>query len=152
MAKIVIVYASMSGNTEDMALAIAEGIREAGEAVDIVEAFEAEASVLSAYDGILIGTYTWGDGVLPDELLDFYEEMETLDLTGKKAAVFGSFDWTYGDGGIAVDIMKDQLEKLNADIALDMLKVEFDPTPDEREDCKTFGRQFVGHLSAALSK
>jgi flavodoxin I len=58
MAKIILIYASMSGNTEDMGKEIAEGIRKTGEEVDIFEAFETDASVLQKYDGILIGTYT----------------------------------------------------------------------------------------------
>ncbi|HET7580200.1 MAG TPA: flavodoxin [Bacillales bacterium] len=146
MAKIILVYASMSGNTEVMALEIAKGIREAGEEVEVMEAFETDASILSNYDGILIGTYTWGDGDLPDELLDFHDELHDLDLTGKYAAVFGSFDWSYMDGGIAVDKVRDTLQKRGAEIVLEDLKVELDPAPEERVQCKNFGIQFVKEM------
>lgn len=151
MAKLIIVYASMSGNTEEMALEIADGIRKSGEEVDVLEAFEADASVLQDYEGLLIGTYTWGDGEVPDELLDFYDELQDLDLTGKKAAVFGSFDWSYGDGGIAVDVVKDALVEQGADIVQDALKVEFDPTPNERVQCQSFGEEMAASISTPQS-
>ncbi len=35
-----------------------------------------EAVELENYDGILFGTYTWGDGDLPYELEDFYDDMD----------------------------------------------------------------------------
>lgn len=90
MSKVIVVYASMTGNTEEMAEAIVAGAQEAGVEVVSKEAFDANAADLLEYDGIIIGAYTWGDGELPDEILDFYEELEGLDLSGRKAAVFGS--------------------------------------------------------------
>lgn len=44
-----------------------------------------EASILEQYDGIILGAYTWGDGDLPDDFLDFYDAMDSIDLTGKKS-------------------------------------------------------------------
>ena len=44
----------------------------------------------------IIATYTYGtDGDLPDEFMDFYEEMEDVDFTGKIAGVVGSGDTFY---------------------------------------------------------
>ena len=87
MSKIIIIFASMSGNTEEMANTIAEGITEISdvsiEKVDIMDG--PEASMLEDYDGIILGAYTWGDGELPDDFLDFYEDMDHFDLTGKKS-------------------------------------------------------------------
>lgn len=151
MAKLIMVYASMSGNTEDMAKEIEETIEHSGESIDVFEAFETDASVIQHYDGILIGTYTWGDGELPDELLDFYDELAELDLSGKKAAVFGSFDWSYGDGGIAVDIMREALEKQGAEIVEKDLKVELDPEPQDRVECRSFAKSFLQHFSSMKS-
>jgi flavodoxin I len=58
----------------------------------------------------LLGAYTWGDGELPDDFLDFYDEMDRIQLIGKKAAVFGSCDSAYPKFGAAVDIV---IKKLN---------------------------------------
>ncbi|REE83956.1 flavodoxin I [Paenibacillus taihuensis] len=91
-ANILMIYASMTGNTEDMADLIGEGIREAGGTLTVQMVMDASAASLADYDGVVLGAYTWGDGELPDEFPSFYEEMDQLQLSGVKAAVFGSCD------------------------------------------------------------
>ncbi|TKH07790.1 flavodoxin [Peribacillus simplex] len=145
MSKIIMIFASMSGNTEEMADIIIEGITESSdmniEKIDIMEG--PEASILGEYDGILLGAYTWGDGELPDDFLDFYEEMDHIDLTGKKAAVFGSCDSSYSQYGAAVDILTEKLREQGADIVLEGLKVELNPDDEDIKNCLNFGRDFI---------
>ncbi len=43
----------------------------------------------------LLGAYTWGDGELPDEFLDFMDEMLELDWKEAVTALFGSGDTSY---------------------------------------------------------
>ncbi|ALS20638.1 MULTISPECIES: flavodoxin [Paenibacillus] len=143
MANILMVFASMTGNTEDMADAIAEGIREAGEELVVKSVLDTNTNELEAYDGIILGAYTWGDGELPDEFLDFYEEMDEYSLSGKKAAVFGSCDSSYAQVGAAVDILVEKLRERGAEVVLDGLKIELSPSADEKEQCKEFGRRFA---------
>ncbi|MBO9605998.1 MAG: flavodoxin [Paenibacillaceae bacterium] len=143
---ILLVYASMTGNTEDMAQAIAEGIRLAGAEVVVKDVLDANTHELTNHDGILLGAYTWGDGDLPDEFLDFYEEMDELDLTGKKAAAFGSCDSSYAEYGAAVDTLIAKLRELGAEVELDGLKVELSPDAGDKETCRRFGQQFAGLL------
>lgn len=138
-----IVYASMTGNTEEIATLIGEGIRQAGAAVEVKDILEADVSDLQKYDQFLLGAYTWGDGDLPDEFLDFYEEMDALDLTGKKAAAFGSCDSSYEHWGGAVDQIIEKLTELGADIVLEGLKIDMAPTTEEKEQCIQYGRSFV---------
>ena len=138
-----IVYASMTGNTEEIADLIAEGIHQAGATLVQKDILEVDAAELQHYNGILLGRYTWGDGDLPDEFLDFYEEMNTLNLTGKRAAVFGSCDSSYEHRGGAVDHLMEKLRELGADIVLDELKIDLSPSKEEQEQCIQFGRSFV---------
>jgi flavodoxin I len=98
---------------------------------------------LRNYDAILLGAYTWGDGDLPDEFLDFYHEMDSLNLTGKAAAAFGSCDSSYEHWGRAVEILTEKLVELGADVVLDGLKIELVPTTAEIEQCSVFGKLFV---------
>src|SRR4029453_17925262 len=128
MPKVLVVYASMTGNTEEMAEAIAEGAKEAGAEVVSKEAFDASAEELNDYDGIIIGAYTWGDGELPDEFIEFYEAMDSLDLSGKKTAVFGSGDTSYPIYCAAVDIIEAKLKELGAEIAGECIKFEYNPS------------------------
>lgn len=146
MANILMVFASMTGNTEDIADAIAGGIREAGEELVVKSVLDTNAHELEAYEGIILGAYTWGDGDLPDEFLDFYEEMEEYSLSGKKAAVFGSCDSGYSRVGAAVDILIEKLREQGAEVVLDGLKIELSPSVEEKQQCKEYGRRFVEAL------
>lgn len=142
MGNILMVYASMTGNTQEMAEAIAEGIRSTGAALEIKEVMDATAQELESYDGIVLGAYTWGDGELPDECLDFYEEMNGISLQGKKVAAFGSCDSAYEHVGAAVDILLEKSRERGAETPLEGLKIELTPNAKEVDICKTFGVSF----------
>ncbi|MGX1901217.1 flavodoxin [Thermolongibacillus altinsuensis] len=146
MAKAIMVFTSMTGNTEEMAEAIAEGVRQQGIELEVKEVLDATAAELEQYDGILLGAYTWGDGELPDDFLDFYDELDEVDLAGKKAAVFGSCDSSYEKYGAAVDILIEKLQERGAEVVLEGLKVELTPTDEDKELCEKFGRDFAKQL------
>lgn len=142
-ATYLIVYASMTGNTEEIANLIGSGIQEAGGTVLIKDILEVDVTDLKNYDCLLLGAYTWGDGELPDEFLDFYDEMDQLNLSGKRAAVFGSCDSSYEHHGGAVDILTKKLAELGADLVLDGLKIDLSPNTAEKEECLKFGQTIV---------
>jgi flavodoxin I len=142
-ATCLIVFASMTGNTEELANLIGEGILSVGVTVDIKDILEVDVKDLQDYDAILLGAYTWGDGELPDEFLDFYEELDGLNLKGKIAAAFGSYDSAYGNIGRAVDILSEKLLELGAELIFDGLKIELSPNAVESEQCRQFGQSFA---------
>ncbi|HIW31799.1 MAG TPA: flavodoxin domain-containing protein, partial [Candidatus Paenibacillus intestinavium] len=65
MTKVIIVYSSLTGNTEEMSDLIERGVKATGIEVVRKDAYDAQAAELLQYDGIIIGAYTWGDGELP---------------------------------------------------------------------------------------
>lgn len=140
--KTVIIYGSMTGNTEFMAECIAKELKLAGEEVVLKEAAFAFAEELEQYDQILFGTYTWGDGDLPDESVDFYEEAKQVDFSAKKVAVFGSGDSSYSCFAGAVDILEDLLKEKGCSLTVENLKIDRDETEIE-EKCKKFARSFI---------
>ncbi len=144
MSKLILIYASLTGNTEEMSELIVSGITEAGGSVTVKMADECSAEILHDYDGIILGAYTWGDGELPDEFLDFYDDLEGLSLVGKKAAVFGSGDTVYEQFGKAVDLLQEKLAERGAEMVLEPLKLELNPSGEERDLCRAFGKNFVG--------
>lgn len=104
MAEALIIFASLTGNTEEMADIVADRLEEKGITTDVLEVSQAEAEDFLDYDACLIGSYTYGvDGVLPDEMLDFYDDLVQLDLSGKVFGVFGSGDTYYEYFCAAVD-------------------------------------------------
>jgi flavodoxin I len=147
MQACLMVYASMTGNTEELAEWIAEGIRKVGGSVEIKDILEADVTDLHNYDGILLGAYTWGDGELPDEFLDFYDEMDQIKIAGKKAAAFGSCDSSYEQRGGAVDFLIAKLKELGADVVQDGLKIDLAPNDAEKQQCIKFGQSFMEHIS-----
>jgi len=147
MAQVIIVYASMTGNTEEMAEAVAVGLRESGVDPVLVSVLDTNAANLRKYDGFLLGAYTWGDGELPDEFLDFYEELDEIDLQGMKGAVFGSADSSYQHYGAAIHILEEKIAERGAEKALEGLKVELGPSSDDIRLCEEFGRSFAAQVA-----
>lgn len=141
-----IVYCSMTGNTEELAQAIGEGIQQAGANVDIKDGLLVDVKDLLDYDAILLGAYTWGDGELPDEFLDFYEDMDQISLKGKKVSAFGSCDSSYEHRGRAVDLLLEKMNEIEAEIVLEGLKIDLSPNNEELEQCRKFGMDFVKQL------
>lgn len=96
MATALIVYASLTGNTEEIADILAESLEDLGVEVDVKECTSATADEFQDYDICVVATYTYGtDGDLPDEIVDFYEELGEEDLTGKIYGALGSGDTFY---------------------------------------------------------
>lgn len=109
MAEALIIFASLTGNTEEMANIVAETLEERGISVEILDAMQADVQEFLDYDICLVGSYTYGvDGVLPDEMIDFHEELGELDLTGKVFGVFGSGDDFYEVFCAAIDFFEEQ--------------------------------------------
>ena len=55
MSKAAVIYWSQTGNTEQMATAIAEGIREGGMDCDLLNVADTNASAAAGYDKIALG-------------------------------------------------------------------------------------------------
>ena len=92
-----IVYASMTGNDEDMADILEEDLQDYGFEVESSDVSFTDASDYLESDLCIFITYTYGEGKMTDEIADFYEQLKTLDLSGKHFAVMGSGDKTYGE-------------------------------------------------------
>ncbi|WP_438351740.1 flavodoxin [Paenibacillus sp. FA6] len=151
MNKFAIIYASVSGNTEEIAELIADGIRASGAEVDLKTVENSHAEQLLQYKGYLLGAYTWGDGELPDEFLDFCDEMDEVDLQGSRAAVFGSGDSGYDIYCGAVDQLEEKLRTCGAMLLQESLKIEYGPNKDEKVLCREFGKSFAEACMSVLN-
>ena len=93
--KVSIVYATTTGNTEQLANAAAEGAKASGREVSLTTADIADSGEVLNADLILLGTPAMGAEQLEDSMEDFFSQIEGS-LSGKKVGLFGSYDW--GDG------------------------------------------------------
>ncbi|HLR02964.1 MAG TPA: flavodoxin domain-containing protein [Virgibacillus sp.] len=138
MGKVLVLYTSLTGNTEVMAEAVLNQLDQYdGQVVSKSFAEDAlETEELLDYEAILIGIYTWVDGDLPFEVEDFYDELEDLDLTGKVCGTFGSADREYEQYGTATEMLYDMLEEQGATMISDKVIVDLEPDDSEIERCR----------------
>ena len=96
MKKTAVIYWSGTGNTEAMANAVAEGMKEAGAEVTVMTPDQVDANALGGYAAIAFCCPAMGSEVL--EELDFQPMFDGCKsrLSGKSVALFGSYGW--GDG------------------------------------------------------
>src|SRR5699024_5418749 len=124
MPKALIVYASLTGNTRECAEIIKEALEESGAEVELMESVYADPEDFLQADICLVGTYTYGiDGQLPDEMVDFYEELADVDLFGKVFGTFGSGDTFYEEYCKSVDDFTEQFLKAGAVEGAESVKV-----------------------------
>ncbi len=90
-----IFYGSTTGATEKVARRIAEKLNINGD--DVHNIADVAPSAVAPYDNLILGTSTWGDGQEQDDWFDFLDGAQSLDLRGKRIALFGLGDETMSD-------------------------------------------------------
>ena len=96
MDKIYVIFWTQGGNTQAMAEAVAEGIREGGKEAEVTYVGSVSADVLKDQPVFALGCPAMGAEVLEEsEMEPFVAEVETF-AAGKKIGLFGSYGW--GDG------------------------------------------------------
>jgi len=142
MSKIAVIYWSQTGNTEMMANAIAEGIREAGAECDVLSVPAVSADQAAEYEKLALGCPAMGAEVLEEmDFEPFFTELERR-LSGRPVALFGSYGW--GDG----QWMRDWWDRAERDGAVlyggEGLMVNETPDDEGLERCRAFGGGFAG--------
>ena len=134
MSKIAVIYWSMSGNTEAMANAIAEGAERAGAEVDVKQVSEITVDQALEYDKLALGCPAMGAEVLEEsEFEPMFASLEGS-LNGKKVALFGSYGWGTGEW---MDNWKQRTEDTGATVIGTAIVNE---TPDNSEECAALGK------------
>ena len=137
MSKIAVVYWSGTGNTEAMANAVLEGVKEAGAEGELLNCGEFDATKVADYDAIAFGCPSMGAEQLEE---DEFEPMFTAcesKLSGKKITLFGSYGW--GDG----EWMRNWDETCRNDgavMACDFVICNDAPDEDAKAACEELGK------------
>lgn len=93
MTPIGLFYGSDTGFTELVSNLIKEEFDTVAPGlITVHDIAETPAKKMLAYDYLIIGCPTWDIGQLQDDWEDIYLELDNLDLTGKKMAIFGLGD------------------------------------------------------------
>lgn len=148
MALAKIIYASMTGNTEEIADIVGQKLEELGHDVEVDECTTVDASDFEDADLAIVATYTYGDGDLPDEIVDLYEDLADLDLSGKIYGVVGSGDTFYDYFCKAVDDFEEQFAQTGAEKGAESVKVDLAAEDEDIEKLEAFAET----LSAKLDR
>ena len=138
MAKVLLLYTSLTGNTELMAESMLDELKGRNMELDVklFDDFDIAVPDLLHYDVIFIGIYTWVGGDVPLDVEDFFDALYKIDLSGRVFGVFGSADSDYPDYGTAAIMMHEQLAKLGGTMIPDLIISDLDPTEEEITRCK----------------
>ena len=132
--KVSIVYASTTGNTEQLANAASEGAKTAGREVSLSTADSADSAEVLGSELILLGSPAMGAEQLEDSMETFFSGIEGS-LSGKKVGLFGSYDWGEGQW------LSDWSDRVTAAGATLVGTVKSQLTPDDAalEEAKKLG-------------
>jgi flavorubredoxin len=140
MAKVLIVYATRTGETQTIADLIAEGIRFSGHKAEVVSVKEIknEAS-LEGYDGYVFGSSTY-HGEMLQGMKTFLFIAEKANLDGKIGGAFGSFGWSGEANDRIFDTMKHIL-KMN--LVGDTLRLKSSSLGGGLQMAQDYGREIA---------
>lgn len=146
MAKVLVVYCSMSGNTKAAAEAVADGARGANAGVVIKSAFEAQPGDLLSCDAVALGSYD-AFGYMGGGLKDFFDRTfypTQNSVTDRPYAAFV----THGGGGKAATSIESIAQSFKMKKVTDSVLVKGRPDGQAVADLRALGAK----LAAAASR
>lgn len=138
-----IIYTSLTGNTEEIADIITDELEAQDIEVDMINIDEAAGDEFEDSDICIVCTYTYDDGDIPSEIMEFYEELPDMDLSGKVFGVAGSGDTFYDFYCKSVDDFEEAFKKTGATKGADSVKVELAPEQEDIDHLEAFARQLI---------
>ena len=143
MPKALVVFATRTGETENIGKLIAEGLRFSGVDVDIMKAGDIKnASELNGYDALVCGGATsHGDRI--QGMKTFLFLAEKAELEGKAGGAFGAFGWSGEAPGRIFDTMS---HIMGMDMVSEPLRLK---SAAAASDCET-AREYGSLVAAKL--
>jgi flavodoxin short chain len=139
-----VVFATITGNNEDVADIVTEGLENLGVNVIESEISQTDAEDFTNADICVVCAYTYNEGHLPEEGLDFFDDLADLNLTDKVFGVAGSGDEFYGEFyNTSVDEFINQFNKTNATQGAEGVKINLEPDEDDIKKLDKFAQQLV---------
>ncbi|WP_421017307.1 flavodoxin [Furfurilactobacillus cerevisiae] len=149
--KAIVIYATITGNNEDVADIIVEALEDLDVSVTESEISQTDAQTLLSTDIVVVVPYTYDEGSLPEEGLDFYDDLLDMKLPQTVFGVAGSGDVFYGDDyGVAVDKFEEAFIKTGAIKGSQSVKVNLSPDESDIEKLDTFAKQLTQAVEKKL--
>jgi len=146
--KVLIAYFSLSGNTENIAKYIAEGIRISGSQAVTKKISELKTvETLAGYDGYIFGSPTYHRD-MAEPMKTFLFLANKADLEGKLAGAFGSYTHSGDAPAIIFDTMQYVYKMEPVDLGSFNLKESVIGTEEGMRACQDYGKVFGESLVA----
>jgi len=142
MAKVLIIYHSQSGNTEEMAKAIADAAKAAGATVTLKKAAAADANDLLACDVAAIGTPNYF-GYMAGMVKDFFDRVWATvrdKLANKPYVTFGSKG---GGGAQAIETVENILNGFKMVKVAETVLATRKPSEEILAQCRDLGKKLA---------
>jgi len=145
MAKVLIVYATRTGETQTIADLIAEGIRFSGHEAKVANVKEIKNEAeLDGYDGYVFGSSTY-HGEMLQGMKTFLFIAEKANLAGKVGGAFGSFGWSGEANDRIFETMK---HILKMDLVGDTLRLKSSSLGGGLQMAQDYGRAIAKKFGA----
>lgn len=145
VARALVIYDTMWGSTQKMALAIVKGMMDEGIDVKLFNLTASDKSdvikeVLDA-KALIIGSPTLNNGMFPS-VAEFLCYLKGLKPKNKIGAAFGSHGW----GGGGVKAVQQEFEQTGVELIDSNLAFKFVPDETEIQKCVDFGREIAAKI------
>lgn len=145
---VVVAFASMYGNAERMAEAVARGLSDSG--VRVIRVHNVSTTHVSyiirdiwRFKGLVLGSPTYDSGVFPPmELLLSLLAGKRIDH--RPVGLFGTYGWSGG----AVKTLQKWAETHKFELVEPVVEAKFAATPDQLEQCHELGRQMARRMAS----
>jgi flavorubredoxin len=143
VTKVLVLYYGRTGNTEKMAMAIAEGARSV-QGTEVEVNYNVPEEELAGYDAVLVGTATYHHD-MPGTIKNYFEEVavKNISLNGKVGAAFGSYGWSGEAPKLVLEILKN---KFGMNVTEPPLLAKYTPDQATLEKCSDFGKRIAESL------
>ena len=142
MKKVLIAYFSLTGNTEQIAEYIAEGVRISGQSATVKKIAELKkAADLEGYDGYIFGSPTYHRD-MAEPMKTFLFLARQADLKLRLAGAFGAYTHSGDAPAIIFDTMQFVYRMEPFELNSFNLKEDALSTPEGRRTCQDYGRVF----------
>mgnify|MGYP000372305805 CR=1 FL=1 len=137
---VAIVYWSGTGNTEEMARAVAAGVESAGGTAFVVAVGDFSADGADGYDALAFGCPAMGAEELEsDEFEPVWDECREV-IGERPVALFGSYDWGTGEW---METWRADAEAAGVNVVSTVIANNA-PDDEALEACSAAGRALVG--------
>ncbi len=142
MPQVLVVYDTRTGNTGQMAQAVAEGARSVDKVEVVLKRVRKAGDELADADAIIIGSPTHGKQ--PSQAMKkFLSDWNKVSLKGKVGAAFGSYGWS----GESPGIMEQALRDHGMRVVAKALRVRGTPGETALTKCRDLGRAVAASIT-----